>query len=54
MNICYKQYYERLLKVLMTKKLLQKVTKKGIEKQYFKWKGYDKHFNSRINKSNFI
>ena len=37
-----------LLKILVAKKLLEKKTKKGIDKQYFKWKGYNKSFNSNV------
>lgn len=43
-----------LLKILVAKKLLEKKTKKGIDKQYFKWKGYNKSFNSRRNMSYLI
>ena len=43
-----------LWKILVTKKLLEKLTKKGIDKQYFIWKGYNKYFNSRIYKSRLI
>ena len=48
-------FYEKELQKINQKEFgIEKVLKRKGDKLYVKWKGYDTHFNSWINKENIL
>ena len=48
-------FYEKELQKINQKEFgIEKVLKRKGDKLYVKWKGYDTHFNSWINKGNIL